>query len=84
MSDAQPFAEWIGRTETVENLIAPAPAQAAAATLDESETQFGGHSELPPLWHWFYFLPKLVSPSFPQIRLILWTDGGRKASGGRR
>ena len=64
MSDAQPFAEWIGRTETVEDLIAPAPAQAAAATLDESETQFGGHSELPPLWHWFYFLPKA-----PQSRI---------------
>ena len=25
-----------------------------------------------------------VSPSFPQLRLILWTDGGRKASGGGR
>ncbi len=27
---------------------------------------------------------KWVSPSLPQIWLILWTDGGRKASGGGR
>jgi adenylate cyclase len=27
---------------------------------------------------------KWVSPSSPQLRLILWTDGGRRASGGGR
>ena len=41
MSDeTQPFAEWIGRRETVEEEIAAAPAQAAAATLDDTETHF--------------------------------------------
>jgi 3-methylfumaryl-CoA hydratase len=56
--DAQPFAEWIGRTEAVEDFIAAAPAQAAAATLDDAESGFAEGSALPPLWHWFYFLPK--------------------------
>ena len=37
MDDAQPFAEWIGTTETVEDFIAAAPAQAAAAMLDDAE-----------------------------------------------
>jgi hypothetical protein len=30
------------------------------------------------------FTGKWVSPSSPQLRLILWTDGGRGASGGGR
>ena len=48
MSDeTQPFAEWIGRKETVEEEIAAAPAQAAAATLDDTETIFGPGDELP-------------------------------------
>ena len=65
MSDeTQPFAEWIGRRETVEEEIAAAPALAAAATLDDTETIFGQGDELPPLWHWFYFLPKA-----PQSRI---------------
>jgi 3-methylfumaryl-CoA hydratase len=54
----QPFAEWIGRTETVGDFIATAPAQAAAATLDDTESHFEDGAALPPLWHWFYFLPK--------------------------
>ena len=62
--DTQPFAEWIGRTESSEEVIAAAPAQAAAATLDDTETVFGPEDELPPLWHWFYFLPKA-----PQSRI---------------
>ncbi|MCG8346671.1 MAG: acyl-CoA dehydrogenase [Chloroflexales bacterium] len=57
------YAAWIGRTETVEDDISLAPVLAAAATLDDT-TQFGKGSALPPLWHWFYFLPKA-----PQSRL---------------
>jgi 3-methylfumaryl-CoA hydratase len=56
--DTQPFAEWIGRTETVGDFIAPAPAQAAAAMLDDTESRLQDGAALPPLWHWFYFLPK--------------------------
>ena len=58
------YAKWIGQTEIVEDDISPAPALAAAATVDDTVTQFGKGAALPPLWHWFYFLPKV-----PQARL---------------
>jgi 3-methylfumaryl-CoA hydratase len=58
------YAAWIGRTETVEEDIGAAPAQAAAATFDDTTTPLGNGAALPPLWHWFYFLPKS-----PQSRL---------------
>lgn len=62
--DASPFAEWVGRTEAVEDLIAASPVQEALATLDDTETRLGDGDALPPLWQWFYFLPKA-----PQSRL---------------
>ncbi len=62
--EASPFAPWIGRTETVADFIAAAPAEAAAATLDDAEVRFPDGTPLPPLWHWFYFLPKA-----PQSRI---------------
>src|SRR6266516_77470 len=59
MKDAtQDYARWIGRTEIVEDDISLAPALAAAATIDDTVTQFGKGVALPPLWHWFYFLPR--------------------------
>lgn len=58
------FAEWIGREETSEDLIALAPVRAAAATLDDDPQAFSEGSPLPPLWHWFFFL----NPA-PQARL---------------
>jgi 3-methylfumaryl-CoA hydratase len=57
-SDAQPFAAWLGKTETVEDVIAPAPALAAAATFDETGLGLAPGAPLPPLWHWFHFVPK--------------------------
>jgi 3-methylfumaryl-CoA hydratase len=56
--------KWIGQTEIVEDDISLAPVLAAAATLDDTVTQFDKETALPPLWHWFYFLPKA-----PQARL---------------
>lgn len=58
------YAKWIGQTEIVEDDISLAPALAAAATVDDTMTQLGKGTALPPLWHWFYFLPKA-----PQARL---------------
>jgi 3-methylfumaryl-CoA hydratase len=52
------FSAWIGRTETVADDVSPATAQAAAATFDEDPELYSAGVELPPLWHWFYFLPK--------------------------
>ena len=47
--DTQPFAEWVGRSETTEDHITAAPAQAAAATLDDQSAAFASEDELPPL-----------------------------------
>lgn len=55
---ADDYSQWVGRTEIVEDDISPATAQAAAATFDESGEQLCDGTELPPLWHWFYFLAK--------------------------
>jgi len=58
------YSRWIGRTEIVGDDISLAPALAAAATLDDTVTHFDKGDALPPLWHWFYFLP-----GAPQARL---------------
>ena len=63
-ADEQPYAAWLGGSEAVQDWIAPAPMQAAAATFDDVETEFRPGSAVPPLWHWFYFLPKA-----PQSRI---------------
>ncbi|WP_291995711.1 acyl-CoA dehydrogenase [Candidatus Accumulibacter sp. ACC003] len=59
MTDAiTDYAAWIGRREIADDELALAPALAAAATLDDTRTRFAKGSALPPLWHWFYFLPR--------------------------
>ncbi len=54
------FSDWIGRTEETEELIALAPVQAAAAMLDNTSHDYTTGSALPPLWHWFFFLPRVA------------------------
>lgn len=56
MTAAGPLPAWIGRSETVEDAMAPFPAVAAAATFDDAAGTVAPGSPLPPLWHWFYFL----------------------------
>lgn len=49
---------WVGRSQTVTDLIHPVPAAALAATLDGLGTPTPGPGDaLPPLWVWLYFLP---------------------------
>lgn len=57
MSSADWMA-WIGRIEQVEDDICLAQAIAAAATLEPPSGAPNADSPLPPLWHWFYFLPR--------------------------
>lgn len=52
---ATPYDSWIGRAESVEDVIALAPARAMLATLDDNETRLGLGDALPPMWHWLYF-----------------------------
>jgi 3-methylfumaryl-CoA hydratase len=49
--------DWIGRTETVADVITAMPCAALAATLDRADGRPPAGTPLPPLWHWLYFLP---------------------------
>jgi 3-methylfumaryl-CoA hydratase len=68
------YAKWIGREEINDEELALAPALAAAAMLDDTSTLFEPGSPLPPLWHWFYFLPRA-----PQAQLDV--DGHPRRGG---
>jgi len=48
---------WIGRSEAIEDTIYPTPVVALTATLDHPAAPTPVGTELPPLWHWLYFLP---------------------------
>jgi len=48
---------WQGRSESLEDLITPAPLRALSATLDRDDLLPVTGTELPPLWHWLFFLP---------------------------
>ena len=51
------LTDWIGRSETQEDVVTAAPCAALAATLDRDPARPPNGSPLPPLWHWLYFLP---------------------------
>ncbi len=54
MSDA---VEWIGRSESRDDVVTAAPLRGLTATLDREATEFRPGMAIPPLWHWLYFLP---------------------------
>ena len=56
-SEANPWRDWIGRTERRSDLVTPAPLAMLSATLDRDDPEPVPGSEVPPLWHWLYFLP---------------------------
>jgi 3-methylfumaryl-CoA hydratase len=68
------FRDWIGRTETTIDPMGTVPAQSAQAMLDEPGPALDAGDPLPPLWHWFYFLPRA-----PQAALD--TDGHPQRGG---
>src|SRR6478672_8080795 len=49
--------DWIGRTESADDVITATPVAALAATLDRASKRPAAGTALPPLWHWLYFLP---------------------------
>jgi 3-methylfumaryl-CoA hydratase len=53
--DAEELKAWKGRSETVADTIGAAPLRMLRATLDLPPDDSA--SEVPPLWHWLYFLP---------------------------
>lgn len=75
MEPAAPdISEWVGRTETVHDTLAPAQALAVAAMFDDPNLTAQVGDAIPALWQWFYFLPRA-----PQSRL---GDDGHPEKGG--
>lgn len=54
--DEARYSEWIGRSETRTDIIAPAPLRGLAALFDEAPGAWE-EGEIPPLAHWLFFLP---------------------------
>ena len=55
----KPLTDWIGSTERREEMIGLAPALGVNALLDREGVPPEMGAPLPPLWHWFYFLPQV-------------------------
>lgn len=56
-TDEQFLSEWIGRQERQSDVFTSVPLNALAATLDREDPAYTSQGEVPPLWHWLYFLP---------------------------
>jgi 3-methylfumaryl-CoA hydratase len=50
------FDSWVGREERATDVLGAGPAHLLAASLDRRRTGFAAGDELPPVWHWLYFL----------------------------
>ncbi len=48
---------WIDRTESIHDVATVVPLRALSATLDRDDPSIDLGSEVPPCWHWLYFLP---------------------------
>ena len=55
--DLQHLKTWTGRQERRDDLLTTAPVAALAATLDRDDPPPQPGDEVPPLWHWLYWLP---------------------------
>jgi len=49
--------EWIGRSETISDVVTATPYAALSATFDRPPERPPAGTPLPALWHWLYFLP---------------------------
>jgi len=49
--------DWIGRSESVSDVVTATPYAALSATLDRAPQRPPPGTPLPALWHWLYFLP---------------------------
>src|SRR3954468_1678275 len=56
MEQFEKLREWVGKTETRLDTAAAAPVAALSATLDRDDPPPQAGDELPPAWHWLYFL----------------------------
>jgi 3-methylfumaryl-CoA hydratase len=56
MDPLEKLRDWVGKTETRTDTIAAWPVAALSATLDRNDAAPQNGDELPPGWHWLYFL----------------------------
>ena len=54
--DTEYLRQWIGKKETVEETISAEPLRRMRATLDFDPEEIREGDEIPPLWHWAYFM----------------------------
>ena len=55
--DMDHLRSWIDRTESVHDVATVVPLRALSATLDRDDPTIDLGTEVPPCWHWLYFLP---------------------------
>lgn len=55
--DMHHLEDWIGKSVSREERIAPFPSNALAQTLNRDDASYEDGSVLPHLWHWLHFLP---------------------------
>lgn len=51
------LADWVGRTETAQDVVSASPVKLLAALLDREEAPPASGDPIPPLAHWLLFLP---------------------------
>ena len=54
--DIAHLREWIGKTQSDDDILSARQARLMAATLGIPQSDFVDGAPLPPLWHWLYFL----------------------------
>jgi 3-methylfumaryl-CoA hydratase len=54
---ANKWQQWVGQTESRTDQVTATPLAALAATLGRGDPAPREGDEVPPLWHWLYFLP---------------------------
>ncbi|HEY4219581.1 MAG TPA: MaoC family dehydratase N-terminal domain-containing protein [Gemmatimonadaceae bacterium] len=55
--DIEHLKQWIGKSESIDDVVTTAPLKALAATLDRDDPTPHAGDPIPPCWHWLYFLP---------------------------
>ena len=54
------YSRWIGRSVSLEDEMSLSAARLAAGVFDQDPNAIEVGSNLPCLWHWFYFLPPVA------------------------
>jgi len=68
------YKNWSPHTEVVEECLSPLPVQRLLDLLNDTKTHLMEGDELPPLWHWIFFIS-----SVPQKNLAI--DGHPRKGG---